>query len=67
MFFQTHFWDDATPIEETLRTLDDLVRCGKVRYIGVCNMVGWQMQKTVDLTRFMGMSSVISLQVLSVL
>jgi aryl-alcohol dehydrogenase-like predicted oxidoreductase len=40
--FQTHLWDDATPIEETLRTLDDLVRCGKVRYTGACNLVGWQ-------------------------
>jgi aryl-alcohol dehydrogenase-like predicted oxidoreductase len=38
--FQTHLWDDATPIEETLRTLDDLVRCGKVRYTGACNLVG---------------------------
>jgi aryl-alcohol dehydrogenase-like predicted oxidoreductase len=45
--FQTHLWDDATPIEETLRTLDDLVRCGKVRYTGACNLVGWQMQKVV--------------------
>lgn len=60
--FQTHIWDDATPIEETLRALDDLVRCGKVRYIGACNLVGWQMQKVVDLAKFMGLSPHISLQ-----
>ena len=34
---QIHFPDSDTPIEETLRTLDDLVRAGKVRYIGCCN------------------------------
>lgn len=62
--FQTHLWDDATPIEETLRTLDDLVRCGKVRYTGACNLVGWQMQKVVDLTKYMGFSPMISLQVI---
>jgi aryl-alcohol dehydrogenase-like predicted oxidoreductase len=49
--FQTHLWDDATPIEETLRTLDDLVRCGKVRYTGACNLVGWQMQKDLSFTK----------------
>lgn len=59
---QTHLWDDATPIEETLRTLDDLVRCGKVRYTGACNLVGWQMQKVVDLTKYMGFNPMISLQ-----
>ncbi|VDI65996.1 Hypothetical predicted protein [Mytilus galloprovincialis] len=60
--YQTHLWDDATPIEETMRTLDDLVRCGKVRYIGACNLVGWQMQKVVDLTKYMGLTPLISLQ-----
>ncbi|XP_052057640.1 1-deoxyxylulose-5-phosphate synthase YajO-like [Mytilus californianus] len=60
--YQTHIWDDATPIEETMRTLDDLVRCGKVRYIGACNLVGWQMQKVVDLTKYMGLTPLISLQ-----
>ena len=60
--FQLHGWDDGTPIEETLRVLDDLVRCNKVRYIGACNLFGWQTQKVVDLTKSMGLTSMISLQ-----
>ena len=35
--YQVHHWDPETPLEETLRTLDDLVRQGKIRYIGCCN------------------------------
>lgn len=60
--YQTHGWDNAVPIEETLRALDDLVKCGKVRYIGVCNVVGWQMQKIVDKAEAMGINSIIGLQ-----
>lgn len=56
-------WDDATPIEETLRTLDDLVRCGKIRYLGVSNLLGWQTQKVVDYSKFMGLTGFISMQV----
>jgi aryl-alcohol dehydrogenase-like predicted oxidoreductase len=40
--YQLHFPDPQTPIEETLRALDDLVRAGKVRYIGATNLAGWQ-------------------------
>ena len=40
--FQVHFPDVKTPIEETLRALDDVVRAGKVRYIGCSNFAGWQ-------------------------
>jgi aryl-alcohol dehydrogenase-like predicted oxidoreductase len=40
--YQVHGWDSNTPIEETLRTLDDLVRQGKVRYIGLSNLMSWQ-------------------------
>ena len=40
--YQIHGWDKLTPIEETLRTLDDLVREGKVRYIGLSNYFAWQ-------------------------
>lgn len=40
--YQVHGWDKETPIEETLRTLDDLVREGKVRYIGLSNYFAWQ-------------------------
>ena len=40
--YQVHGWDSNTPLEETLRTLDDLVRQGKVRYIGFSNYMAWQ-------------------------
>src|SRR5215831_10856031 len=40
--YQIHGWDSTTPLEETLRTLDDLVRSGKVRYIGLSNYHAWQ-------------------------
>lgn len=41
--YQIHSWDDETPIEETMRTLEDLVRAGKVRYIGASNFTAWQL------------------------
>ena len=40
---QVHSWDPVTPLDETLSTLDDLVRAGKVRYIGASNLTGWQL------------------------
>lgn len=49
--YQVHCWDNVTPLEETLSTLDTLVKAGKVRYIGVSNYTGWQLQKAVDLSR----------------
>ena len=39
--YQTHFFDPFTPIDETLRALDDLVRAGKVRYVGCSNYPAW--------------------------
>ncbi len=45
--YQAHAWDPLTPIEETLGFLDDAVRAGKIRYAGVSNFVGWQLQKAV--------------------
>jgi aryl-alcohol dehydrogenase-like predicted oxidoreductase len=60
--YQVHMWDDATPLEETLSTLNDLVRQGKVRYIGASNFAGWQLQKAVDLSRAMGWETLSSLQ-----
>jgi len=41
--YQIHRWDDTTPIDETLRTLDDLISAGKVRYIGASNFAAWQL------------------------
>lgn len=52
--YQAHSWDGATPLEETLSTLDGLVRAGKVRYLGASNYSGWQLQKAIDLSRQRG-------------
>ncbi|GFR89164.1 4-deoxy-L-erythro-5-hexoseulose uronic acid reductase [Elysia marginata] len=60
--YQTHIFDNATPIEETYRTLDDLVRCGKVRYVGVSNVSGWQLQKIVETQKHLGLNPLVSLQ-----
>jgi aryl-alcohol dehydrogenase-like predicted oxidoreductase len=60
--YQVHMWDDATPLEETLSTLNDLVRAGKVRYVGASNFSGWQLQKAIDLSRQMGWEILSSLQ-----
>jgi len=60
--YQIHGWDPLTPIEETLRTLDDLVRRGLVRQIGVSNVTGAQLQHALDLSRHLGLESFVSLQ-----
>jgi aryl-alcohol dehydrogenase-like predicted oxidoreductase len=52
--YQVHCWDNSTPLEETLSTLNQLVQSGKVRYLGVSNYSGWQLQKAIDLSRQMG-------------
>ncbi|MBN2469267.1 MAG: aldo/keto reductase [Anaerolineae bacterium] len=49
--YQVHCWDPATPLKETLSTLNDLVRSGKVRYIGASNFAGWQLQRAIDISR----------------
>ena len=45
--YQVHYWDPDTPIEETLRTLDDLVHQGKVRYLGCSNFAAWHLAKAL--------------------
>jgi len=45
--YQLHGWDPATPVEETIRALDDLVRQGHVRYVGVSNWAAWQVSKAL--------------------
>ena len=45
--FQLHGFDALTPVEETLSTLDDLVRAGKIRYVGVSNFSGWHLMKSL--------------------
>lgn len=60
--YQVHAWDPKTPLEETFATLNDLVRQGVVRYIGVSNYKGWQLQKAVELCRRRGWEPIASLQ-----
>jgi len=52
--YQLHCWDMSTPLEETIRTLDDLVRDGKVRYVGVSNLTPSQLMKGLMLSRMSG-------------
>lgn len=52
--YQTHVWDATTPVEETLSTLDTLVKAGKVRYLGASNHSGAQLQKALDVARAHG-------------
>jgi len=60
--YYTHVWDTATPIEETLATLDTLVTSGKVRYLGASNVTGWQLQKAVDVAKYNGLNGYTALQ-----
>ncbi|SVA42812.1 uncharacterized protein METZ01_LOCUS95666 [marine metagenome] len=60
--YQIHWWDDDTPIEETLRVLDDLVRDGKLRYFGCSNFSSWQVCEAVWTSRSVGISSFVSVQ-----
>jgi aryl-alcohol dehydrogenase-like predicted oxidoreductase len=48
--YQLHGFDPLTPLEESLAALDDLVRSGKVRYIGLCNMAAWQIMKALAIS-----------------
>jgi aryl-alcohol dehydrogenase-like predicted oxidoreductase len=60
--YQVHGWDVLTPIEESLRALDDLVRQGKVRYIGCSNWAARQLMKALCLARENKLSQFVSLQ-----
>ena len=60
--YQIHEWDEATPIDETLRVLDDLVRAGKVRYIGASNFAAWQVCRANDLAEMRGWTAFVSIQ-----
>jgi aryl-alcohol dehydrogenase-like predicted oxidoreductase len=48
--YQLHGFDPLTPLDEALATLNDLVRSGKVRYIGLCNMAAWQIMKALAIS-----------------
>lgn len=58
----THRWDKHTPIEETLDALTDLVKAGKVRYIGASAMYAWQFQKAINTSEKHGYAKFISMQ-----
>ena len=60
--YQIHRWDYATPIEETLQALHDLVRSGKVRYIGASSMYAWQFAKSLYLADLQGWTRFVSMQ-----
>ena len=60
--YQVHCWDSATPLKETLSALTDLVRSGKVRYIGVSNFTGWQLVKSLCLSEANGLERFVCLQ-----
>ena len=57
-----HNWDRRAPIEETLRTLDDLVAAGKVRYVGLSDVPAWVAAQAQTIARFRGWAPVTSLQ-----
>ncbi|GAB3811790.1 aldo/keto reductase [Micromonospora zhanjiangensis] len=60
--YQAHAWDPLTPLPETLRFFDDAVRAGKIRYAGVSNFTGWQLQKAALLTAHLGLTPIVTLQ-----
>lgn len=60
--YQLHWSDPATPIDETLRAFDDLIRDGKVRYIGSCNLAAWEVVEAEYIARELGTHRFISIQ-----
>jgi aryl-alcohol dehydrogenase-like predicted oxidoreductase len=61
--YQIHGFDSETPIEETVRALDDVVRQGKVRYVGFCNLAAWQAMKALGFAERWNLSRFVSAQV----
>jgi aryl-alcohol dehydrogenase-like predicted oxidoreductase len=61
--YQVHEWDGVTPLEETLGALDDLVRAGKVRYVGCSNYSGWQLVKALGVSERRGFERFVSQQI----
>ena len=61
--FQLHAFDAGTPLEETLSTLDTLVRAGKLRYVGVSNFAGWQVMKSLAIAERYGWPRYVAHQV----
>jgi aryl-alcohol dehydrogenase-like predicted oxidoreductase len=60
--YYTHRWDNTTPIQETLRALDDVIRAGKVRYIGASAYASWQLAHANVLAEMRGWTAFVALQ-----
>jgi len=60
--YQIHRWDPSTPIEETLEALHDVVKAGKVRYIGASSMAAWQFSKALYLQQLNGWTRFVTMQ-----
>ncbi|HUF94752.1 MAG TPA: aldo/keto reductase [Acidimicrobiia bacterium] len=60
--YQIHAWDPATPIEETLETLDGFVAAGKVRYVGLSNFLAWQLERAILTAEHNEWAPIVSLQ-----
>src|ERR1700734_1780401 len=60
--YQVHAYDPLTPLEETLRTLDQFIQAGKIRYWGLSNFTGWQLTKAVHLARALNVAGPVTLQ-----
>jgi aryl-alcohol dehydrogenase-like predicted oxidoreductase len=60
--YHVHSFDPRTPLDETLRALDDLVREGKVRYIGASNFMGWQLMKALAISEKQNLEKFVTLQ-----
>ena len=60
--YQVHGWDSNTPLDETLRTLDDLVHHGKVRYLGLSNLMSWQAATAVTRQERLGLEKYVTAQ-----
>ena len=60
--YQMHAWDALTPIDETLRFLDDAISAGKISYYGFSNFLGWQLTKAVHRARALNLAAPVTLQ-----
>ena len=60
--YQIHRFDPATPMEETMEALNDVVRAGKALYIGASSMYAWQFARMIDIARAQGHAEFVSMQ-----
>jgi aryl-alcohol dehydrogenase-like predicted oxidoreductase len=60
--YQLHHMDPSTPLKETLTTLNDLVRAGKVRYIGCSNFAAWYLEKALGISEAQGLEDIVTVQ-----